>query len=185
MSETIISKQCSRCKQPKPLSEFYKDKTTKDGYYYYCKKCHNQSVRRYACTQRGKENFRKRRKRYQRTEKYKVKQRAWYHRYKDTPRGKELYNRYPKTEKGKANSHRQRKKYRRRYPDKYKAHDPVNKAVRAGNLPRVTTRQCNCGKQARRYHHHNGYDEAHWLDVIPLCVKCHFAAHKKISLNRN
>ena len=34
-------KQCCRCKEVKPLSEFYKKSSTKDGYYYHCKLCQN------------------------------------------------------------------------------------------------------------------------------------------------
>jgi len=32
-------KMCSRCNTEKPVSEFYKNKTTSDGYAYYCKAC--------------------------------------------------------------------------------------------------------------------------------------------------
>ena len=32
-------KQCSKCKQGKPLSEFYRQKKNKDGLYYSCKSC--------------------------------------------------------------------------------------------------------------------------------------------------
>jgi len=32
-------KTCSKCKVPKPLSEFTKRKSSKDGYYCYCKAC--------------------------------------------------------------------------------------------------------------------------------------------------
>lgn len=32
-------KECKRCKQNQPLSDFCKKKNTKDGYHIYCKKC--------------------------------------------------------------------------------------------------------------------------------------------------
>ena len=32
-------KKCTKCKKEKDLSEFYIDRTTKDGYYPSCKKC--------------------------------------------------------------------------------------------------------------------------------------------------
>lgn len=34
-------KQCCTCNETKPYSEFYKNKTNKDGYEYYCKSCKN------------------------------------------------------------------------------------------------------------------------------------------------
>ena len=35
-------KECSQCKELKPLTEFYKDKRAKSGLYSGCKSCHNQ-----------------------------------------------------------------------------------------------------------------------------------------------
>lgn len=35
------SKSCSKCKEVKPLSDFRKQKSTKDGYKYVCRKCDN------------------------------------------------------------------------------------------------------------------------------------------------
>ena len=39
-----MDKECRKCHQIKPLSEFYKDKRAKDGYYGRCKWCHCQAV---------------------------------------------------------------------------------------------------------------------------------------------
>jgi hypothetical protein len=56
----------------------------------------------------------------------------------------------------------------------------VHKAVRNGRLPKASELKCTCcPAQAVEYHHHNGYDKAHWLDVIPLCIKCHRRLEKK------
>ena len=41
------------------------------------------------------------------------------------------------------------------------------------------TLQCSCGQQAKHYHHHKGYTKKHWLDVIPVCTKCHSIIHLK------
>lgn len=35
----MLEKKCSKCKEIRPLSEFYKSKRTKSGYRYQCKKC--------------------------------------------------------------------------------------------------------------------------------------------------
>lgn len=62
---------------------------------------------------------------------------------------------------------------------KKRAHMAVHEAVRAGTLQPVTTRPCaGCGAgSAVHYHHANGYDEAHRLDVVPYCGPCHRAQH--------
>ena len=39
MTEIIHTKTCSKCQETKPLSEFYKNKTTSDGLQYMCKAC--------------------------------------------------------------------------------------------------------------------------------------------------
>lgn len=37
-------KRCSKCHELKPDTEFYKDKRTKDGLKYQCKKCHTKTT---------------------------------------------------------------------------------------------------------------------------------------------
>ena len=46
MSEPIYTKQCTKCKEIKPLSEFYKDKNRKDGLYPQCKQCEKERGRK-------------------------------------------------------------------------------------------------------------------------------------------
>lgn len=41
MEETAKTKKCAHCGQEKPVSEFYKDKHTKDGLQSWCKQCSN------------------------------------------------------------------------------------------------------------------------------------------------
>ena len=40
-------KICTKCKESLPLSEFRKQSSTKDGLKYYCKRCDNQSAKKY------------------------------------------------------------------------------------------------------------------------------------------
>lgn len=57
----------------------------------------------------------------------------------------------------------------------------VRRAVVAGELPVITTRLCvDCGGQAVHYHHNKGYETEHWLDVVPVCLKCHLDRHVKM-----
>ncbi len=41
----IKTKICLKCKKEKPLSEFYKHETSKDGYRGYCKDCHYKKIK--------------------------------------------------------------------------------------------------------------------------------------------
>jgi hypothetical protein len=67
-----------------------------------------------------------------------------------------------------------KKRMTQKYPMKRKARTAVNNAVRDGIIPKVGTLQCvECDTVAEQYHHHNGYDKQHWLDVIPVCRGCH------------
>ena len=65
-----------------------------------------------------------------------------------------------------------------------KVHNQATNAVRVaiarGELPRPGDAQCaDCGRAAQQYHHHLGYDQPHWLDVIALCRSCHQKRHWK------
>ena len=67
---------------------------------------------------------------------------------------------------------------RLRWPLRHKARQVVNDAIRSGRLirpDRCSNPECDikCKPEA---HHHNGYDEEHWLDVIFLCKDCHAEA---------
>jgi len=52
----ITEKKCTICKQVKPVSEFYKDSRTGDGFYTKCKKCHSVLVKNWQTN--NKEKFR-------------------------------------------------------------------------------------------------------------------------------
>ena len=59
------------------------------------------------------------------------------------------------------------------------ANQKVRQAVVMGQLPKIKTLTCvDCGAQAAHYHHHNGYEPEHWLDVVPLCRTCHGIRHR-------
>lgn len=40
-------KRCSRCQETKPLSEFHKNRSTKDGYSYWCGVCKREQLRKW------------------------------------------------------------------------------------------------------------------------------------------
>ena len=180
MSEQIITKRCSRCKQTKPISEFNKNQ-------YYCKICmgiyrqtekgeesSKRSVRKYKKTDKGK--FAN--KQHAQSEKGKATQKRADYKYHQTEKGKAVRKRadykYAESEKGKVTKNR----YRMLHPERLAACKVINQAIKSGKLPRPDSLQCACGESAKQYHHHKGYAPEHWLDVIPLCVKCHKIAHK-------
>jgi hypothetical protein len=65
-------KTCSKCKQDKQLSEFYKEKRTKDGRTSECKKCFGIRCKNYIQTEQGREVHRRASSKYEKSEKGKV-----------------------------------------------------------------------------------------------------------------
>lgn len=126
--------------------------------------------KRYQQTEKGKVT----KKRYQQSEKGK----AAHKRYSQSEKFKIQQKRYHQSEKGKAVIIQGVKRFRIRYPEKYKAEKAVNNAIAVGKLPKANTLQCHyCPAQAEQYHHHKGYAQEYWLDVIAVCVKCHSKLH--------
>lgn len=97
--------------------------------------------------------------------------------YRKTEKGKATQKRYAQSEKGKA----ARKDFFVFNSNHKKATHAVSNAIRAGRLPRPDTLLCHyCPEQAQQYHHHNGYAPKYWLDVVPVCAKCHHKCKRRI-----
>lgn len=62
-------KVCTKCKKEKELSEFHKDKYTKDGLTFQCAECRRTSARSWRQTDRGKEVHRIDQAKFLKTEK--------------------------------------------------------------------------------------------------------------------
>ena len=60
-------KKCTKCGLEKLESEFYKNKDSKDGLYYFCKECHDKYTKEYQKTDKHKEY----QKEYQQKDEYK------------------------------------------------------------------------------------------------------------------
>jgi len=58
----VILKTCSKCKERKPHSEFYRNNRNKDGLQCRCKECHNKQTQQYK--KQNPEKFREYRKQY-------------------------------------------------------------------------------------------------------------------------
>ncbi len=147
------------CLVEKTLDEFYKSKSGKYGQTAACRQCTIKGVKKYRQTPAGKESVR---------------------RYNDSPHGRANNRRHRRSPKGKATLRRCGKRDRKEQPHKMKARHAISNAIRSGQLLTASTQKCKqCGNQANQYHHHLGYDNKHWLDVIPLCYRCHSASEPK------
>lgn len=72
------------------------------------------------------------------------------------------------------------RKHQEKYPLKRKAQSCIHSVVSDGKIPPAKDLICKeCGNSAKEYHHHLGYEREHWMDVIPLCKKCHRDRHNK------
>jgi hypothetical protein len=82
---------------------------------------------------------------------------------------------YYKTANGRESQKRSSIKYKINYPDKVKSRKVVQNNIHKGVLQSPKNFICSiCNQeQAQEYHHHNGYDPNHWLDVVPVCISCH------------
>jgi hypothetical protein len=133
------------------------------------------SKRRYSQSEKGKETVRK----YNKRPEVKARQRKYW----KSEAGKAAWKRHTQTIQGKSSHCRANANYRNNHPERVKAHDVVNKAIRAGKLSRPDTLQCEypgCNKQAAHYHH-DSYESKHWFDIEALCIEHHNFIHQSIS----
>lgn len=176
----ILYARCARCNQTKPVVAFQKNRQRKTGLSAYCKPCLKERQREYI-----KKN----------PDKWRAAQRRWAQKNREmrATSGRRLYWKDPEKARvriiesrrriqAKDPSYlpRKRKEYYKRNPEKTFARKKCWYAVKTGKLPRPDTLPCiRCGKTAEQYHHHNGYDRAHVLDVVPVCRLCHEAIEHK------
>lgn len=102
-------------------------------------------------------------------------------RYLKSKKGKAASRRdvvkYRNTDKGKQASRRASALARLRHPDKIRARAAVGSAKKAKTL--ISPNLCaRCGKFGQTVaHHHRGYEEKYWLDIVWLCSSCHSNEH--------
>lgn len=161
-TEKVCSREnCIHGGKPQPIENFRKAKKYRDGHQYACKDCMKQVDKNY----RGSKAHKRSQDKYHKSDKFKATRKKyiednletvkqykldWYYRNKDNPE----------------------------YIPIMRARDAVNNAVKGGEIPPITSLDCiRCSKPAHHYHHHKGYDEAHQLDVVPVCRKCHVEMH--------
>ena len=177
MSKTIVPKKCPKCKTTKQVSEFYKDRTAKDGINWQCKSCckaYNNSKQGKAADMRHRHSAK--RKISQRRHWQSAKCKNMQKQYEKTDKAKATHKAYRQTDRGKASAACIGRKYAAKFPDRIKAKNAIAHAVTSGQMQPIDAMKCSCGKQAHHYHHPS-YAEEHWLDVIPVCRLCHKRIH--------
>lgn len=87
-------KKCCTCKESKELTEFYKNKSKKDGLAAQCKSCKKLSQKRYEKTEKGQ----KVKKKHSQSEKGKLSQKK----YRVSDAGKATKRRYYQSDRGRA-----------------------------------------------------------------------------------
>lgn len=158
-----MEKQCSRCGQTKPLTEFHKALLGLHGRTSLCKVCRAEQAR-----------LRFESKRDQILEQT----RAYRERNAEALRekAKERYRR-PQI---KVHLKAKQRERRAADPNKMRARFAVSVALRRGQLtkPRACQR-CSTTSARRLIAHHHSYEPAHWLDVEFICDRCHMRDHGK------
>jgi len=159
-------KYCSRCKQNKSPIEFNKHAGNKNGLQHWCKSCTSIYAKEYSQTSIGR-----------------AKNRKHSRMYKSSPKGAVTRQCYENREDVKLKRYLYIVEYRKQNPEKSKARRKVQYAIEKGSLPKASSLECvGCGNKAHEYHHYKGYESKHWLDVEPICKKCHIALHPQIPI---
>lgn len=103
--------------------------------------------------------------------------------YRSTPRGHAIITASAKHHRETAKWRETHRKYmkrtrdEKRYVQQERARKHVWDKVRRNGFPRPTEHACaDCGAPATQYHHES-YEREHWLDVTPLCDMCHKRRH--------
>lgn len=173
--------RCSRCKQRFPAGHFIGAKGTLVKC---CKRC-REYKKSYERTARGRE-VKLRYANKPKGDKQCSRCKAWFPACDfQGPSGEirgmcrhcwEHYQNYSKSKAYKVHQRTYRERHERKPENRLKliAHSALSWAIEKGQMSPAKNLLCvHCGKSARHYHHHNGYDEVHKLDVIPLCIPCH------------
>lgn len=146
-------KQCFKCLCEKPLDDFYRHPRMADGRLGKCKECTKAEVRK---------------NRQKRVDQYREYDRARANR----PDRVAARAAYAATDRGKERMRVGSKAYRSRHPQRVKANNAVNNAIRDG---RLTPDPCHCCGAPGAEAHHADYSRP--LDVTWLCKEHHTQLH--------
>jgi hypothetical protein len=199
------TKICSKCGIEKPVSEFYKNRSRKDGLCYRCKDCaaayyqdHKDKKSTYNQNyyKENKDELNASSHRYYKENKEKIaNQKHGYnqdHREERASYSHTYYQEHKKEvtawKRKYAREHKEEmalyeRNYKRDYPERIRAKSAVRNAIKTGKLIRPDS--CSeCSKECKPHgHHYLGYEEKHWLDVEWLCASCHQRLHANLRID--
>ncbi len=164
-------KICGNCGDAKPLTEYYRDKSSSDGYASQCKECKRAYRREHY--QKNRERTLRVNKLYRDKNKEKIAYMDAAYRERNKEAIKLKKQLYYQTEQGRAARARAIAKNKLRY----KVAKQLNQAVKYGKIKKPSN--CSaCGRAADSRHlhgHHEDYSKPY--DVIWLCHICHKDLH--------
>lgn len=150
-----MGKTCFKCSRELPLGAFYRHKGMADGRLNKCKTCTKADANRYRA-----DNL----ERVQAYDRARANQ----------PHRVAARDAYQQTEQGRVAARRAKRAYIERNPERRRAHNATNNAVRDGRL--VKSDACErCGGKSRLHGHHDDYSRP--LNVVWLCTRCHREVH--------
>lgn len=153
------TKLCFKCKEVKPLTEFYRHLQMADKHLNKCKECTRADVEK---------------NRAAKAEYYKKYDRD---RFQNNPKRRAEQLEAMKRNYDPAKQLEYKRAYRARNKDKYKAHYAVSNALQDGRLVRNPTCE-KCGANSE-HAHHDDYTKP--LEVRWFCRPCHLAQHRELN----
>lgn len=182
-------KECRRCHEEKPISEFCKSSNQRDGLQTWCKPC----ISKYKREQRSLRRSAEMQKRYDRINLNKEIVKNGNKQCSMCGRIKPLSDFWIGEGVGGYRAECAECRYARSVPDNYKYDIPHENriaqkkawdAISSGKIKRPS--KCSvCGKTPSRkraerivFHHTDGYDEDHWYTGVFVCAHCHGEIHK-------
>lgn len=149
-----MNKQCFKCREDKPISEFYRHPAMKDGHLGKCKTCAKRDVAERAGRLGNNPEWLAKER-----ERCRIKQERY----------RKLGLAAPCTTKA-------RVKWQKKNPHKRKAQGIAMYALKRGEIKKQSF--CSsCGKTGRLHKHHPDYSLPKM--IVWLCPKCHGVAHRK------
>lgn len=149
-------KRCTKCGEIKPLSEYHRHSSLKDGRFNSCKVCERAKARQWHAANPGRS-------------------RQW---ERENPESVARTRKRARAKRADA-ERLERQKYQERYPEKTKARRVFAKALQTGKLVKPASCE-DCGVRPEKtidlHGHHHDYSKP--LDVEWLCRACHGKRHR-------